>query len=63
MINHEAVSLRTTVSLAGLGFPAGRIVDVENGNEVPQTRAHGNALIQVDTTSGVTRLFHVLPSP
>jgi len=42
---------------------AGRIVDLENGNEVPQTRAHGAALIQVDTASGVTRLFHVLPGP
>jgi hypothetical protein len=62
VINHEAVSPRTTVSLAGLEFPVGRIVDLENGSEVPQTRAHGAALLQVDTASGVTRLFHVLPS-
>jgi hypothetical protein len=63
VINHEAVSPRTVVSLAGLEFPVGRIVDLENGNEVPHTRAAGALNLQVDTASGVTRLFHVLPAP
>jgi hypothetical protein len=63
VINHEAVSPRTEISLAGLDFPVGRIVDLANGNQVPHTPADGAVMLPVDTASGVTRLFHVLPAP
>ena len=63
VINHEALSPQTVVSLDGLEFPVARIVDLENGNDVPQTRADGAVRLKVDTALGVTRLFHVLPAP
>jgi len=60
VINHEAKAPETTVRLADLDFPIGRIVDLADDRAVPFRQKEGVAELTVSAPLGETRLLHVL---
>ncbi len=61
VINHEAASPTTVVSVTGLDFPLGRAIDLETTNAVPIGHAERAMTLEVDTSQGITRILHLLP--
>jgi hypothetical protein len=59
IINHEASRPSTTVRLADLAFPIGKIVDIGSGEDIPFTRKGGAVEFNIDATLGETKLLEV----
>jgi hypothetical protein len=62
VINHEAASPKTVVSLSGLDFPLARAIDLESTNAVPLGHAERTVTLDVDTSKGITRILHLVPT-
>ena len=61
IINHEATDPQTTVRLADLDFPVGKIVDIESGKPVTFSRKSGVIELVIKAPFATTRLLRILP--
>jgi hypothetical protein len=59
IINHESSEPQTTVRLADLDFPVGKITDVESGHSIPFTASGGLIDFKIKSLFGTTRLLKV----
>lgn len=63
IINHEAEGPETVVELSDIGFPIGRILDLNKGEPVTFRRKGNGVRLETSVPLGEFGLFNLLPKP
>jgi hypothetical protein len=61
VVAHEPAGPQTHIRLRDLPFDVAKVIDVQNDQQIPMTRASNGFEISLSTPNGTTRILRLVP--